>query len=130
MATYHGNDGQVLIGANAILEITDFEYTVESTLAEDSAQGDAARTFIAGKSGATGTINCWQDSDDSTGQALMDPGDSAVLLLHPEGTGSGLVEYSVPAIINSATISSEHESIVSVSFSFTRNGAHTQSNQA
>jgi len=112
-----------------VLEVTDFEYTVESTLAEDSAQGDAARTHIAGKTGATGTINGWYDSDDSTGQALMTEGASVTLLLHPEGTAVGLTEYSVPAIISSLTVSSEHESIVSVSFSFTRSGAHTHANQ-
>ena len=129
MATHHGNSGSVLIGANVVAEITGFSYDEAIDVADDSAMGDSAKTHLSGKTSASGTISCHWDSSDADGQALMTSGDTITLLLHPEGTGSGLAQFSVPCTITSRGVSVEQDGIVGVSFGFERNGAHDDTAQ-
>ena len=130
MATHHGNSGSVLIAANVIAEIVSFNYTETVETARDDAMGEAAQSHLTGKTSASGSITCHWDSTDTTGQNLMNAGDSVTLLLHPEGTGTGLAQYSVPATITSMGFSVEQEGVVSAQFDFERNGAHDDTAQS
>ncbi len=130
MATYHGNDGSVLVGANAVGEVVSFSYNESANIIRDDAMGDADETNIAGKNSATGSITAHFDSGDTDGQVELTAGSSVSLVLHPEGTGTGLTELSFTAIVSSRAITVEHEGIVQVQFDFTRTGATTEGDQS
>ncbi len=129
MSTTHGNDGRVLIGANVVGEIVSFTHTRTARTAEDSSQGDAAATHKFGKTEASGSLTCHSDPDDTNGQATLVEGTQVTLLLREKGTGPGLPQQSVPAMITSVGLTVEHEGINSTQFDYIRNGAQDNTAQ-
>lgn len=90
MTTIKGNSGVVKIGANAIAELTGFTITETGGTAEDTALGDAARTYLAdGLPTWTATVNGHWYLGDTNGQALIVIGASLSLSFNPAGTGAG-----------------------------------------
>ncbi len=127
MATHHGKQGVVMIGANTIAEVTAFTYTQTAEVADDSACGDTYRTKKVGLFDASGSITCHYDPSDANGQDIMSIGAEVTLLLYFEdGSSSGETEWSVIAIITEVTKTLERDSITEHSFNFEGNGAPTE----
>ena len=134
MATYDGDSGVVLSGANAIGEVKAFSYSEESEFYEDSAMGDTARTFKAGKAAASGQITCHMDWDDTNGQETLTAGTTGLtLVLRPEGTGSGNVEYTATSTARVVSVESSQsfgDGIIERVFNFAVDGVFTKGTQA
>lgn len=129
MATHWGNEGVVKVGANAIAEITEFEFTESVDPIDDTAMGDAYSTHIAG-SGIkkwAGSLNCHWDELDTNGQVLLVVGASVTLNLYPEGATTGDIYWSGLATITERgqTVKMDGETI-KANFSFMGNGALTR----
>ena len=120
MATTHGNDGLVFIGANAVAEVTAFTYTeTDTSIVEDTAMGDTAVTRQTGNViDGSGSVTCHWDETDTNGQEAMTPGSTVTLNLYPEGNASTDVYYGGDVIIESAEVGVDMGSINSRTFNF------------
>jgi hypothetical protein len=100
MTTYKGNSGVVKISTNAIAELTGFTITETGGTAEDTALGDAARTYVADDLPTwTATINGHWFLGDTNGQALIVIGASLALSFNPHGTSTGAKKLDGTGII-------------------------------
>lgn len=125
MATHIGNDGQVKIGANAVAEIVSFSLSESVNTADDSVLGDTSTSHIAGMKSWSGSVSCYWDETNTTGQGAMTAGASVTLNLYPEGSTSGDTYWTGTATITGIERSVSNDTIVQANFTFTGNGALT-----
>ncbi len=125
MATSHGKDGIVKVGANAVAETTQWSVTQTAETADDTAQGDSWRSHIVGLNAWTASITCHWDPSDTNGQVALTIGASVTLNLYPSDDASGDAEYTGTATVTSIGIQSSVDGIVSQSFDCQGNGALT-----
>lgn len=130
MANHRGLEGTVKIGSNVVAEIRGFEFTMNAELIEDTTLGDTTKTYQAGNTGWSGSVQCFWDETDTTGQGAMTSGAEVALNLYPEGATTGDKYHSGNAIITSIAISQAINGMVEAVFSFTGNGALTLSTAA
>lgn len=130
MATLRGNDGILKIGANTVAELVAWSLEQELELIEDSAMGDAAKTYKGGLSDGSGSVTLHYDPSDATGQELLVPGSTIALLLYPELDQSGDLELSFSAVITSVSRAGELNSVVSKEVGFQVSGAITENTVA
>lgn len=128
MATHHGNEGTVKIGANTLAEVTSFQMTENASVADDTAMGDTWQTHVGGGPNSwSGQADCHWDETDTNGQGALTIGASVTLNLYPEGAGSGDKYYSGTATVTQITRQNSLNGVVSASFQFQGNGALTLS---
>ena len=65
MATHHGKEGVVTAGGTAIGELTSFTIETTGDVVEDTELGDAAKTFLAGRTSFSGTLEMHYDETDA-----------------------------------------------------------------
>jgi len=122
MATHTGNDGQVLIGANAVAEVLNWSLSEGINVVDDTAVGDASDTHKTGTVNWNGSINCYWDETDTTGQEAMTIGASVDISLLPDGATTGDIDFNGTATITAIERSSANNSIVTANFTFQGNG--------
>jgi hypothetical protein len=131
MATIYGNNGEIKISSTAVGEVKSWSLTISRDTIENTSMGDDAKTFVYGKSSASGTIEVHFDDDDSAQGTLRDAvinGTTVALdLFTNTSSTSGTDYYSCTALISSQDISVEMDSIESRTYNFTVNGAVTKS---
>lgn len=126
MAKHHGKNGRVLIGAATVAEVTDFTLSLSEEVAEAWSLGDVFKTKIGVVGEGEGTIECYFDPSDATGQEILNRGDEATLLLYPEdGSDTGETEYSCPIVVTSEVISLSKSDYTTRSFAFALTAAPT-----
>lgn len=119
MAQHHGNEGKVKIGANTVAEVQGWEYTETDQLVPASSIGDTAIAYVSsGIIDGEGSIECYWDETDAAGQEVMDAGSSVVLHLQGEGDAIGDVEYTGTVVIESMSLSTPKDGIITRSFTF------------
>lgn len=132
MATIYGNNGEIKISSTAVGEVKSWSLTISRDTIEDTSMGDVAKTFVYGKSSASGTIEVHFDDDDSAQGTLRDAvinGTSVALdLFTNDSSASGSDYYSLTALLTSQDVSVEMDSIESRTFNFTATGAVSKSN--
>jgi len=130
MATHTGSEGTIEIGSDTLGEIR--SYTLESTgeVIEDTTLGDTARTYKAGLTTFTGSLEVFFDEDD-TAQGNLDAGSSVTLNIYPEGSDtSGDTYYTGTAIVTGRTITASFDGMVEMSITVQGSGALTESTVA
>ena len=125
MATHHGKNGTVKVGANTVAEIKSWSLDESATTVADTAMGDSSESYIVGTTDASGSITCHWDETDTTGQGAMTAGASVTLNLYPEGADSGDTYATMTALINSVGVSVDMGDIVERSFGFQASGGVT-----
>ena len=125
MATHTGSAGTVKVGSNAVAEVKNWTLDQSQDTVETTKLGDKVKTFSATQSSSSGTMDCFWDETDTSGQGAMTIGTTVVLNLYPEGADSGDTYYSGSAIINSIGVSQSHDGIVERAFGFQITGAVT-----
>jgi len=118
MATHHGKEGSVYVGANEVGEVTDWSYTENASLAEDTEITNSGKTYKAGIPDGGGRITCHWDPDDTDGQNTLRAGDSVTLHLYPTGNDAGDVEFTGSAIIESMEITGSRDGMVQAVFTY------------
>lgn len=121
MANHKGSEGYVDIGGNEVLEVRDWSLTITSDTIEDTVMGETARTYKPSLTSASGSVTCYYDEADTTGQAAMTAGSSVTLSLYVDSD----TYYSMTAIITEEGVSSSFDGMVEATFSFQANGAVT-----
>jgi len=71
MATTHGKDGAVYVGANLAANITGWTGTFDGGYADTTALQDEYASQIGGIKRMTGSVNCNTDTADTNGQVAM-----------------------------------------------------------
>lgn len=126
MATHHGKEGVVTAGGTAIGEVTGFTLETTADVVEDTALTDAAKTFVAGRTSFSGTIDMHYDEADAQ-QETLTAGSSISFVVLPEGNDTGDQSFAGSGIITGMSVSNGMDSIVSRSVTFQGTGALTKS---
>ena len=127
MAVHTGSEGTVKVGSNTIAEIRSFSIEERHDAIEKTAMGDSYRSFSTGLLSWSGSIECWWDETDTSGQGALDVGASVTLNLYPEGATTGDIYYSGTALISGKTISASADGMVEASYSVQGSGGLTES---
>ena len=125
MATFSGSAGVVKAGGNAIGEIRSFTVDQTGATVEDTAMGDASRSFKATLNTFTASIDALFDDTDTTGQGAMTIGTSLAFLFQPEGSGSGAFQLSGTGSVTGISQTQSFDGLVERSFTVQGTGALT-----
>jgi hypothetical protein len=85
--------------------------------------GDSYRTFKVGLKTFTGSIVCYWDETDTTGQGALTAGASVTLNLYPEGATTGDTYYTGTVLVTSIEATAAFDGMVEATFSFQGTGA-------
>jgi hypothetical protein len=124
MATHHGKEGVVTVGGTAMGEVTSFTLETTGDVVEDTALSDGTKSFVAGRTSFSGTIEMHFDETDSQQETLI-AGSSIAFVLLPEGNDSGDASYSGTGIVTGMSINNSMDAIVSRTVTFQGTGALT-----
>ena len=126
MATHHGKEGVVTAGGTAVGELTSF--TIETTVdvVEDTQLSDSTKSFLAGRTSFSGTLEMNYDETDAQ-QETLTAGSSISFVLLPEGNTSGDQSFTGTGIVTGMSINNAMDAIVSRSVTFQGTGALTKS---
>ena len=124
MATFSGSAGVVKAGGNAIGEIRSFTVDQTSDTVEDTAMGDATRSFKATLKSFTASVDALFD-DTNAVQESMVVGAELAFLFQPEGSSTGKYQLSGDGIITGISQSQSFDGLVERSFTVQGTGALT-----
>ena len=124
MATHHGKEGVVTVGGSEMGEVTSFTLETTGDVVEDTALTDATKSFLAGRTSFSGTIEMHFDETDTQQETLL-AGASIAFVLLPEGNTAGDASYSGTGIVTGMSINNSMDAIVSRSVTFQGTGTLT-----
>ena len=124
MATHHGKEGVVTAGGTGIGELTGFTLETTGDVVEDTALTDATKSFVAGRTSFSGTLEMHFDETDSP-QTSLTAGSSIALILLPEGNSSGDRSFTGTGIVTGMSVNNSMDAIISRSVTFQGTGALT-----
>ena len=124
MATHHGKEGVVTAGGSAVGELTSFTLETTGDVVEDTALTDATKSFVAGRTSFSGTLEMHFDETDSP-QTTLIAGASISFILLPEGNTSGDRSFVGSGIVTGMSVNNSMDSIVSRTVTFQGTGALT-----
>ena len=125
MATHHGKEGVVKAGGTGIGELTGFTLETTADVVEDTALTDATKSFVAGRTSFSGTLEMHYDETDSPQQTLT-AGSSISFILLPEGNSSGDESFTGSGIITGMSVNNGMDAIISRSVTFLGTGTLTR----
>jgi hypothetical protein len=70
MATHHGKEGVVTVGGVAVGELTSFTLETTGDVVEDTALTDGTKSFVAGRTSFSGTLEMHFDESDAPQETL------------------------------------------------------------
>jgi hypothetical protein len=126
MATHHGKEGVVTAGGTAIGELTGFTIETTGDVVEDTQLSDATKSFVAGRTSFSGTLEMHYDESDAQ-QETLTAGSSISFVLLPEGNTSGDQSFTGTGLVTGMSINNTMDGIVSRSVTFQGTGALTKS---
>jgi len=124
MATHHGKEGVVTVGGTAVGELTGFTLETTGDVVEDTALTDATKSFVAGRTSFSGTLEMHFDETD-TPQTNLVAGASLAFILLPEGNASGDRSFSGTGIVTGMSVNNSMDAIISRTVTFQGTGALT-----
>tara|TARA_B100000424_G_scaffold240431_1_gene207816 strand:- start:400 stop:786 length:387 start_codon:yes stop_codon:yes gene_type:complete len=125
MATHHGKEGVVKAGGTGIGELTGFTLETTADVVEDTQLSDSTKSFLAGRSSFSGTLEMSYDETDSPQQTLT-AGTSISFVLGAEGDGSGDEIFSGSGIITGMSVNVGLDAITTRSVTFQGTGTLTR----
>ena len=125
MATHHGKEGVVTAGGTGIGELTGFTLETTADVVEDTALTDATKSFVAGRTSFSGTLEMHYDETDSPQQTLT-AGSSIAFILLPEGNSTGDESFTGTGIVTGMSVGVPLDGITTRSVTFQGTGALTR----
>ena len=125
MATHHGKEGGVTAGGTGVGELTGFTLETTGDVVEDTALTDATKSFVAGRTSFSGTLEMHYDETDSPQQTLT-AGSSISFVLLPEGNSSGDESFTGTGIVTGMSVTNGMDAIISRSVTFQGTGTLTR----
>ena len=127
MASHIGRDGIVKVGANTVAEVKSFSIEESADTVETTKMTDTARSHAITLTSFSGSLDCFWDETDTTGQGALTIGASVTLALYPEGETAGDTYYSGTALVTGVSRSASFDGMVEASISVHGTGALTAS---
>ena len=124
MATHHGKEGVVTAGGTGVGELTSFTLETTGDVVEDTALTDATKSFLAGRTSFSGSLEMHFDETD-TPQTNLVAGASIAFILLPEGNASGDRSFSGTGIVTGMSVNNSMDAVVSRTVTFQGTGALT-----
>ena len=124
MATHHGKEGVVTVGGTGVGELTGFTLETTGDVVEDTALTDATKSFVAGRTSFSGTLEMHFDETD-TPQTNLTAGSSLAFILLPEGNSSGDRSFTGTGIVTGMSVNNSMDAVVSRTVTFQGTGALT-----
>ena len=124
MATHHGKEGVVTVGGTGVGELTGFTLETTGDVVEDTALTDATKSFVAGRTSFSGTLEMHFDETDSPQTTLVAGAEIAFILL-PEGNASGDRSFTGTGIVTGMSVNNSMDAIISRTVTFQGTGALT-----
>ena len=124
MATHHGKEGVVTVGGTGVGELTGFTLETTGDVVEDTALTDATKSFVAGRTSFSGTLEMHFDETDSPQTSLV-AGASLAFVLLPEGNASGDRSFTGTGIVTGMSVNNSMDAIISRTVTFQGTGALT-----
>ncbi len=125
MATHHGKEGVVTAGGTAVGELTGFTLETTGDVVEDTALTDSTKSFVAGRTSFSGTLEMHYDETDAQ-QETLTAGSSISFVLLPEGNDTGDQSFTGTGIVTGMSVNNAMDSVVSRSVTFQGTGALTK----
>ena len=122
MATHHGKEGVVTVGGTGVGELTGFTLETTGDVVEDTALTDATKSFVAGRTSFSGTLEMHFDETD-TPQTNLTAGSSLAFILLPEGNASGDRSFTGTGIVTGMSVNNSMDAIISRTVTFQGTGA-------
>ena len=124
MATHHGKEGVVTVGGTGVGELTGFTLETSADVVEDTALTDATKSFLAGRTSFSGTLEMNFDETDTSQTNLVAGAELAFILL-PEGNSSGDRSFSGTGIVTGMSVTNSMDAVISRNVTFQGTGALT-----
>ena len=124
MATHHGKEGVVTVGGTGVGELTGFTLETTGDVVEDTALTDATKSFVAGRTSFSGTLEMHFDETDAQ-QETLTAGSSIAFILLPEGATSGDRSFTGTGIVTGMSVNNSMDAIISRTVTFQGTGALT-----
>jgi len=126
MSIVRGCFGKVKSGASSdlVAEVTAWDFDESAEIIDTTSMGTCTKSFEVGAAETKGNVSCWWDSAD-TGQGNFAVGTTVDIDLYPGGDASGAKYYSGTGVITSIKRSGAVNTVVSVTFAFSVQGAMT-----
>ena len=125
MATHFGKEGVVKAGGTGIGELTGYTLETTADVVEDTQLSDATKSFLAGRTSFSGTLEMSYDETDSPQQTLT-AGTSISFVLGPEGDGSGDETFTGSGIVTGMSVNVTLDGITTRSVTFQGTGTLTR----
>ena len=125
MATHFGKEGVVTAGGTGIGELTGYTLETTADVVEDTQLSDAGKTFVAGRTSFSGTLEMSYDETDSPQQTLT-AGTTIAFILAPEGNGSGDETFTGSGIVTGMSVNVSLDGITTRSVTFQGTGTFTR----
>ena len=124
MAVHHGKEGEVVVGGSAVGELVSFTLETTGDVVESTKMADAAKTFVAGRTSFSGTLEMHFDEADSV-QTQLTAGASITFKLLPEGGSTGDRKFEGESVITGMSVSQPLDGVIARSVTFQGTGALT-----
>ena len=124
MATHHGKEGVVTAGGTGVGELTSFTLETTGDVVEDTALTDATKSFVAGRTSFSGTLEMHFDETDAQ-QETLTAGSSISFVLLPEGNTTGDESYTGTGVVTGMSVNNSMDAVVSRTVTFQGTGALT-----
>jgi hypothetical protein len=121
---HHGKEGVIKCGSAVLGGITGFTIDTTADVVEDSSLGNSAKTYMAGRTAFSGSVEMHYDEGDAP-QETLDVGATIAFTLLPEGNSSGDQSLAGSGIISSMSIGVSLDGISTRSVAFQGTGALT-----
>ena len=125
MASHIGRDGIVKVGSDAVAEVKSFSIEETADTVETTKMTDTARTHAVTLTSFSGSLDCFWDETDSSGQGALTNGASVTLNLYPEGDTTGDTYYTGTALVTGVSRSASFDGMVEATISVQGTGALT-----
>ena len=125
MATHFGKEGVVTAGGTGIGELTGYTLETTADVVEDTQLSDATKSFVAGRTSFSGTLEMSYDETDSPQQTLT-AGTTIAFILAPEGNCSGDETFTGSGIVTGMSVNVSLDGITTRSVTFQGTGALTR----
>jgi len=126
MANHTGQSGVVKLGTDVVGSVTGFSLDTTGDVIESSNLGSTARTYMAGRTSFTASVDANFDEGDSSGQLALTVGSTVALKLYPEGADSGDYYWSGSAIVTGESHSVTLDDLIKSSMTLQGSGVLTR----
>ena len=125
MATHFGKEGVVTAGGTGIGELTGYTLETTADVVEDTQLSDSTKSFVAGRTSFSGTLEMSYDETDSPQQTLT-AGTTIAFILAPEGNSSGDETFTGSGIVTGMSVNVSLDGITTRSVTFQCTGGLTR----